>query len=129
MHTPIADALASFIAEHIDSVYRLEILLHLLARPSSARTSEEVARELCLSPAAVASELGSLAERGLLARVVEGAGESFRYAPATAALDALVRALAAAYAERRTTVISAIYSRPNDKLRSFADAFKLRGDK
>ena len=35
-------------------------------------------------------------------------------------------ALDRAYAERRVTVINLIFSKPIDKLRSFADAFRIK---
>jgi hypothetical protein len=47
----------------------------------------------------------------------------------TPALDAAVAQLAKDYAERRVSVITLIFSKPVDKLRTFADAFRLRKDK
>ena len=44
-------------------------------------------------------------------------------------LDQAVVRLAKDYAERRVTVITLIFSKPVDKLRTFADAFRLRKDK
>jgi hypothetical protein len=38
----------------------------------------------------------------------------------------MTRRLAACYRERRTTVITLIFSRPADAVRSFANAFKLK---
>jgi len=49
-----------------------------------------------------------------------------RYRPATAQLDAHVRTLAKAYEERPVTLIRIIYALRDGKIRSFADAFKLR---
>jgi hypothetical protein len=54
---------------------------------------------------------------------------TFHYAPASGSpLDAAVAQLARDYAERRVTIITLIFSKPVDKLRSFADAFRLRKD-
>ena len=43
-------------------------------------------------------------------------------------LHRAVAGLAREYAARRVTVIGLIFSKPVDKIRSFADAFRLRRD-
>ena len=43
-------------------------------------------------------------------------------------LDELVGSLEKVYEERRVSVITLIYSKPVDKVRTFADAFRLRKD-
>jgi hypothetical protein len=53
-------------------------------------------------------------------------GESYRFRPQTPELDQITRRLAACYREKRTTVITLIFSRPADAVRSFANAFKLK---
>lgn len=112
------------IADSIDSVEQLEILLLLLQHPARTWTAEEVARELRISPLSAGDRLEDLAHDALLARVK--GEEEYRYAPGSAALDEAVRGLATAYTERRVTVINLIFSKPVDKIRTFADAFRLR---
>jgi predicted transcriptional regulator len=123
----ISEEVLSFLSAYIDSVFRLDILLLLMSQPERWLSTEDVARELRLFPEPVARELQVLTEHGL----IEGATEpqpTFRYRPSSTELDRIARLLERTYAERRTTVITLIYSRPNDKLRGFADAFKLRGE-
>ena len=73
-------------------------------------------------------QLGELHARGLLARMGDS-NTRYQYRPATPDLDAQVCRLETAYQERRVAVITAIYSQPVDRVRTFADAFRLRKDK
>jgi hypothetical protein len=119
---------AQFVAAHIDSVFRLDIVLLLARQTPRAFTPEEVARELRLDPYGAAAELEAMASRGLLDEVREGATVKYKFEPAREDVRRVVRELATLYAQRPTTIVTLIYTRPSDKLRSFADAFKLRKD-
>jgi hypothetical protein len=121
----IPDDVAQFIANHIDSVEVLEVLLLLRERASEEWTDESVARELRINPVSTAARLKALAARGLLS---SRDAVAFRYAPVTTAIDATVRRVAECYKERRVSVITAIFSRPNENVRIFADAFRIRKD-
>lgn len=109
--------------DRIESVGQLEVLL-LLSRASGPLTADAVARELRIDPAGAEQQLQQLVRRGLVA----GSQSGFVYAPATPELAAAMADLARLYADRRVTVISLIYSKPPDALRSFADAFRIRKD-
>jgi hypothetical protein len=115
----------AFILENIGSVVQLEALL-LLRRSGVAWTVQALARELRVEPSGALEQLTTLWRRGLLDRLENP--ERYAYAPRTPATAACVDALAAAYEDRRVTVISLIYSRPQDTVRVFADAFRLRKD-
>ncbi len=117
-----------FITAHIDSIEKLEVLLLLRTRPEPSWSAEAVSRELRISEASATRRLADLTARGLL--VAEGATPSrYRYGPARSEDDADVAELAQAYAERRVSVISFIFSRPLDTVRGFADAFRFKRDK
>ena len=118
----------AFIKAHIDSVLQLEILLLLQAQQQRAWSAAEIAHELRIDPAWTSGQLQDLAAAGLLA-ASSGTPPAYRYAPRTAELDDAVAGLASAYAARRVTVIGMIFSKPLDKIRSFADAFRIRKDK
>lgn len=122
----ISQDVRSLIVERIDSVVQLELLLLLQANPGRAWTAAEVAQELRIEPSWATGQLDELAGRGLLA---SEASDTFRYAPQSSGLDSAVQRLSKDYAERRVTVITMIFSKPVDKLRSFADAFRLRKEK
>jgi hypothetical protein len=102
-------------------VEQLEILL-LLFRTRRAWTAEEVARELRIDPHSAARRLGELAGQ----RILDEERDRFSFA-ANGANERDVLAVSRCYAERRVSVITFIFSRPNDRLRSFADAFRIKG--
>ena len=124
----ISQDVRALIVERIDSVVQLELLLLLHGSAGRAWTAAEVAQQLRIEPAWAAGQLAELVARGLAAPATE-AVDAFRYAPTPSALDATVVQLARGYAERRVTVITLIFSKPVDKLRTFADAFRFRKDK
>ena len=123
----ISTEVRALIVDRIDSVVQLELLLLLQATPGRAWTAADVAQQLRIEPSWAAGQLAELVSRGL-ATPAGDAPDAFRYAPAPAALDATVVQLARDYAERRVTVITLIFSKPVDKLRTFADAFRFRKD-
>jgi hypothetical protein len=123
----LPEAVCRFIADHIDSVEQLEILLLLYQHPERSWTTESVARELRISALSAGDRLKDMARSSLLSKVQGGEGE-YRYAPDNQQLAEAVAGLATAYSERRVTVINLIFSKPIDKIRTFADAFRLRRD-
>jgi hypothetical protein len=124
----IPQEIRRLLAEHIESVVQVEILLLLHADPARARTAQDVARELRIDPTYAQTELANLSVRGMLRPTDKSAG-AYQYAPASPQMDAAVNGLAKAYADRRVTVIGLVYSKPPDQIRSFADAFRLRKEK
>jgi hypothetical protein len=121
----LPEVVRRFIVDHVDSVEQLEILLLLHQHPGRTWDAEAVARELRISALSAGDRLEDMRRVGLLVRV-EGRPGGFRYAPETPGLEDAVSGLATAYAERRVTVINLIFSKPVDKIRTFADAFRLR---
>lgn len=118
-------ALLDFIRSSIRSVWALELLL-LLRRKSEPSTVDELVRELRASPSLVTTTLASLEA----ARLTAWEGEDrYRYAPATSELESLCARLEAAWAKTPIGVTKAIVSNPNEKLQTFADAFRWKGDK
>jgi hypothetical protein len=109
-------------------VVQLEILLLLFGQRERAWSSDDIARELRVDAAWVDSQLGNLCTNGVVTCTTTKP-LTYQYQPKSPELDQAVVGLAQAYADRRVTVISMIFSKPIDKLRSFADAFKIRKDK
>lgn len=118
----IPDDLKPFIWRSIDRLETLEALLLLAADSQRSWSPTELHTEMRSSPLAVDMALRQLVEQGL---VREQAG-TFRYAPVTSDLDSQTRRLSACYRDKRTAVITVVYSRPPDAIRSFADAFRLK---
>ena len=124
----IPNEVRAFIAAHVESVLQLELLLLLHAQAPRAWTADELARELRIDPAWASGQLASLAGADVLA-ATQSNPPAYRYEPRTPPLDAAVRGLAREYANRRVTIIGLIFSKPIDKIRSFADAFRFRKEK
>ena len=124
----IPPRLQGFIADHVDSVMQLEVLLLLAEQPGKVWTSRELAQQLRIDEAWVDAQVRAMGAGGLVA-VTEGPPPQFRYEPRAADLGQAVGELARAYADRRVTVIGLIFSKPVDKIRSFADAFRIRKDR
>jgi hypothetical protein len=123
----ISEEVRAFIAEHIQSVEQLEVLLLLHADPTKEWSAEAVSQEIRSDPVSVAHRLTDLYSRGLLT-VKEGFRLLYRYSPHTKQMERTVTALAQAYTLHRIKVIDLIYSGPRNKLLLFADAFKLKKD-
>lgn len=117
--------LLEFIRTSIRSVWTVELLLHLLRSAHRTWTAEELVREMRASDIIVGEGLTTLLTAGLVSSDASG---NFRYAPASSSLDNLVQQLAVLHRDRPSAVTKAIYSRPNEKLQTLADAFRFKKD-
>ncbi|MBF5046527.1 hypothetical protein FGE12_29190 [Aggregicoccus sp. 17bor-14] len=114
-----------FITSHIDSIEKLEVLLLLRAQAARTWTGGEVAQALRIAEESARRRLDDLCERGMFSCE---RSDSFHYAPISADDAQAVDELATTYAQRRVSVITFIFSRPTERIRSFADAFRLKRD-
>lgn len=124
----IPQEVRAFIVDHIDSVLQLELLLLLHKKRDQEFGAAEVVAELRIDSAWAVTQLDDFCARGIL-KCAEGPPRRYRYAPKSPELDAAITRLDQAYSNRRVSVISLIFSKPTDKLRSFADAFRVRKEK
>lgn len=110
---------------------QLEVLLLLAAAAEAGKvwTAKDLAQQLRIDEAWVDGQLRAMGTRGLVRVTDGGPAAEFLYEPRTPELRDTVTELALAYADRRVTVIGLIFSKPVDKLRSFADAFRIRKDR
>ncbi|MFO1061188.1 MAG: hypothetical protein U1E53_34085 [Dongiaceae bacterium] len=120
----LPEELEHFIRTTIRSVWALELLLLLAGEPDRAWTEDEANRALRGSTGLVRSTLAALVQAGLLALE----GDAYRFRPATPELRRSVEQLAEAHAARPLAVVRAILDAPNERIRSFADAFRVRKD-
>jgi hypothetical protein len=123
----LSEELLAFIRQHIHSVEQLEMLL-LVRREKGDWTPEKVSEEMRTALPSAFDRLADLEQRGLLVSHRNGTGPAYRYAPKSGELEQIVSSLADAYAERKYTIIDLIFSKPIDKIRVFANAFRLRRD-
>jgi hypothetical protein len=118
--------LRDFIVNEIGSIAELELLLLLLREPQKAWSAQDAAKALYTAEDATAAQLESFRTRGYAAA---DAGGRYAFAARTPEQQQLIADLAQLYQTRRVTVINLIYAGPVQKLRSFADAFRLRKPK
>jgi hypothetical protein len=117
----ISDPVRQLIARHIVSIEQLEILLLLREQRARAWSPAEVNDRIQSSLPSVSDRLADLVRRGLLRRDDDG----FRY-DAPADQDVIIAELAGEYRDRRYSVIDLIFSKGSDKLKVFADAFRVK---
>jgi hypothetical protein len=118
------EELLSFAGAAIGSVCALELLILLRREPGREWRQEALVRELRSSSDAVAQALAHLSRSGLIVELSEG----FRYQPSPPQLDDICRRLERQYAAKPVTVIRAIFEMPSEKLRIFANAFRISGN-
>jgi DNA-binding transcriptional ArsR family regulator len=112
-----------FLQTHIRSVWALELMLLLARDRSQAWRPGDLVREMRSSPVAVGEALRDLEKAGLAAADADG---RFRYCPASPELDELASGIAQAYSVKPAAIVKAIATASDDKLRLFADAFRLK---
>ena len=121
----IPEPVLKFVRGSIKSVWTLDLMVLMRRHKDRAWTPDALAGELRANRALVQEALSSLVPAGLL--VVEPDG-SFRYRPANSALEDVAAEVERHYVERPLALIKAIASAPNDKIQSFADAFRFKKD-
>lgn len=99
----------------------LDVLCLLQGDAGRAWTTGEVASRLRLEPVRARDAVLDLVRH----RIVAGADDGFRFAPADASVAADADAIVSLYMHNPVTLIRAIYERPSGA-QSFADAFRLR---
>lgn len=122
----IPEEVRRFLANHVNSVEQLEVLLLLRRTADRDWTAAQVADELRIDRASARRRLYDLHRAGLVGLYTSGTEGRFRYDPSDAHAEAVDR-LADIYVTHRVAVITFIISKPLDEIRSFADAFRIRG--
>jgi hypothetical protein len=119
------EELGALIQECVPNLEAAETLLLLFHQRDRQWTPADVIAGLhptVTSDAAVRKYLEVFTDRGLVAR---RDNDAWQYQPASPELHTLVETLDRAHKRRPVTLVRLIY---NLKIRSFADAFKLRKD-
>jgi hypothetical protein len=116
-----------FLEQYVDSAELLDILMLLFREQGETWTPEQVSNRVFTVPQAAEKRLDELKARGL---VIERQDNPEAYAVNTRdpALLAVMTDLHEAYVKSRADVINFVFSIKADPLKSFSDAFKLRGN-
>lgn len=119
--TEFSDDFCQFLQSTIPAVEAAELLLALRCDPARWWTLQETCGTLSAADGERFVEV--FESRGVIARDGEG---RVQYRPQSDSLAAHVRTLDKVYRERPVTLIRVIYGLRDSKIRSFADAFRLR---
>lgn len=112
----------TFIRESVRSVWAMELLLLFHRNPGRHWQPGELVHELRANAALVNDNLAVFQRNGLVVCDEEG----WVFAPANEKLLELIGRLAQAFRERPVATMTLVTRA--DPLKSFSDAFKLRGD-
>lgn len=120
----ISAELSQFV-HSLHSLWSIELLLLLHRDPERRWSIDDLVIELRSSRSLVDGILSRLHPMGLVERQSDG---SYKYREASPALASLVDQLDGIYAERPLALVQEIHGEPDENLRAFSDAFKLKKD-
>ena len=123
--TQIPDDIRDFILNFVDSIAHIEALMLLRRDPDLSWDGITLAARLYISVDEAKRILDELGARGLL-MVDNGV---YRYGCASPELKALVDRLAPIYATQLIAVTNLVHAKTSNRIKQFADAFRLRKDK
>lgn len=116
--------LKRFVEQYIESVPQLEALLLLRDNPQKGWNAADIAKALYIPEEAATSLVVDFLRRGFI-RPDPHDNTLYFYRAPNEGVDRLIGELGAAYHDRRVAVISLIYSKPINKVQTFADAFRF----
>ncbi|HVU42051.1 MAG TPA: hypothetical protein VHD86_13460 [Xanthobacteraceae bacterium] len=116
------DDATAFARTAIGSISALELLILLRRERQSHYHVAELVRELRSSQLAVGQALDHLIKFGLVAGTAEA---GYHYQQGSEQLDAICERVEAVYARTPVSLIRALLDAPDEKLRQFADAFRI----
>jgi hypothetical protein len=116
--------LKQFVEHNIESVPQLEALLLLRKERGRGWKPVDIAKSLYIQEDAASALLADFARRGFVNQATSDAG-AVVYRPRDETIDRLIEELEVVYQNRRVAVISLIYSKPLNKVQTFADAFRF----
>lgn len=124
LENAIPQDIRDFLSDCIESVSQLELLFIILGNKQKKWTAPTISRELRTNPAMANKQMDLLHAKGILFKE----NEFYSYAPKSQKLDELITKLSALYNERPVAIVTYIFTKPEDKLKGFADAFKFKKD-
>ena len=122
----IPEDVEEFIRRRIDSVAQLEALLMTRSAPQAEWSVAVLAKRLYVSEKQAADLMARLFTDGFLIKA--GSSSLYQYQPDSDELRQLVDRVAESYSKHLVPITNLIHSKPQTRVREFADAFKLRRD-
>ncbi len=123
----ISEDVRTFIYSNVDSVGLIETLALLVHNKDRDWTSQQISQELRSNKDTVDHQLKRLTALGIVVPH-EHDPQRYRYAPSSVELSAILEKLVDAFEIYPVRIIELIFKKPNEALRRFADAFKIRKD-
>ena len=117
------DEVLAFVHTDIGSVWALELLIFLKRNPKRNWKLADLVLELRSSSTAVIQAAARLQAAGFISEKSKG---TYRFEPRSPRHYEMAIAIESLYAEKPMALIKAIAAIPDEKLRNFSDAFKLR---
>jgi len=126
----ISPEVRELIDRHLSSVGHLETLTFLFEHRDRSWSPAQIGEELRTNVRYAEIQLRELADSGLLERLETKDGVAYRYRFENSHTDKAVEKLIKLYHSRRVSIIEAIYDQDRilERVRSFADAFKIKQD-
>jgi hypothetical protein len=115
-----------FIDQNIESLAQLEALLLMRQDPAAGWDAAKIAKALYIPPELAEALLAEFMRQSFIKPMPEANPPQYCYGPADQAVGQLIDRVASAYHDRRVAIITLIYSKPLNKVQTFADAFRLR---
>lgn len=123
MPVSLSERIRSFVLEKVDSVGHLEVLDLMAADPTRTWTADEVSHELRTNSSLASDQLQALVNHQLLIRLEDS---RFQFSPMDPKDLTRVTEVLNTFRDRRRVIISLIYSKPAERVKNLADAFKIR---
>jgi hypothetical protein len=123
---PLLPEADEFIAQHIDTIHQLDVLVLMRHASDRAWSIDEIAEALGKSSSTVRSSVAGLLASGIVAYSPDESSGEWKYQPRSVALHAGVESVIEAYESDAVGVVKAVFNKPSRALRSFADAFVFR---
>ena len=121
-----SEELRSFIQETIPTLDAAELLILLASAPDRAHHVDSIIESLHPTVVRDTELRGYLQQFHAQGLVAAHESDAFQYAPDTPELAAAVRTLTRVYNERPVTLVRIIYGPKDEKIRSFAEAFRIK---
>lgn len=115
-----------FLYNNVESIDELEILRVLGEDREREWDFVALAGAVQSDPQAVRAHLAAMHARGLLEMTGRGGGLTCRYGAGNPELEDMILRLLQLYKERPVTMIRMVYEQARDRLRAFADSFRIR---
>lgn len=124
MESAIPKDIRNFLTDCIETVSQLELLFFILENKSHSWTADSISKQLRTHPSMASKQMEILSSKGILSKE----NDQYSYSPQNKTLEENIKQLHDLYHERPVAIVTYIFTKPEDKLKGFADAFKFKKD-